>query len=116
VKLLWEPGKILIMKNKMAPKAVLNRVNALSNDNVISVYSGRPGCCCGCRGNHRHSTRFPNTGVYDYTVFNDRQVTKIINVLKEFAKLPGMLKEFDIQDDYVAFQTDSRLFIAYTGE
>lgn len=30
--------------------------------NVVSVYSGRPGCMCGCRGRHSYADRFARVG------------------------------------------------------
>jgi len=43
---------------------------------VASVYSGRPGCCCGCRGKHTHAT---GHATQDYHVVNDRTVRTIVN-------------------------------------
>lgn len=103
--------------NKQETKKVRDVVNALSMDNVVSVYTGRPGCCCGCRGNHRHNTKF-QTGdrVQSYSVFNDRQCRKVIKMLKTWVMLDELLGMFDVQNDYIAFQTESHLYVAYTGE
>lgn len=97
----------------MNRQAIIDAVNGLSKDNVISVYAGKPGCCCGCRGNHYHSSRFVEIEVYEHTVFNDGQVTRVINVLKKKLDCPEEFSGFDVQDQYVAHQTDTRLLIAY---
>ena len=101
----------------LTKQAMVDAVNALSKDTVINVYSGRPGCCCGCRGNHFHNTKFPDTDVYDHTVFNDRQVARVINVIKRaaIAVTDEDLKAFDLGGTYVAWQNDTRVYIAYTG-
>lgn len=54
-------------------------------EDVVSVYSGRPGCCCGCRGKHtyRSSTREEGTKLRGYKVWDkevsDRTVARIVN-------------------------------------
>lgn len=64
-----------------------------------SVYSGRPGCACGCRGKHSEKRG---------------QITRVLNVLL------ANLDDLDVSDDNIAVETVSettgerqRLYIAY---
>lgn len=69
---------------------------------VSSVYTGRPGCACGCRGNH--STN-PATIKY---------VVKVLNgMMAHGHDVDVSLTPFGDHDGYVAIETDTRLRIAY---
>jgi hypothetical protein len=67
---------------------------------VASVYAGRPGCACGCRGSH--STR----------PISIKRVVSSINLL-----IAANQHDIDVSitpyAPYVAVETDTRLRIAY---
>lgn len=93
----------------------------LTRDRIEHVYFGRPGCCCGCRGQHVYRTVTQQIGgkVRGYAVTGrevDNQtcehVLRIINVAIEAG-----LTEFDSRDDpdtpFVSAQHGGRVFIVY---
>lgn len=65
--------------------AEFNALSALLEDNrsIVSVYSGRPGCMCGCNGNYRYNSEHVDLGAkrrgypVDKEDVNDGQVTRI---------------------------------------
>jgi hypothetical protein len=67
-----------------------------TTEDVVSVYSGRPGCCCGCRGTH--SKRAANK-------------TRVLNVVK--AALANDKKSVEIGDFWAAAIINNRQFIVY---
>jgi hypothetical protein len=64
------------------------RLLAMTVAEVQSVYSGKPGCACGCRGNHRYNSQHVASASKNrgYAVtpeeVNDRQVKKVLEILK----------------------------------
>lgn len=56
-------------------------------DHVVSVYSGRPGCMCGCRGKHTYARAFVAEGskrrgyAVDQGEVSDRSVRTIVRKL-----------------------------------
>lgn len=56
-----------------------NKVGTVSNrellpDHIFQVYSGRPGCACGCQGTYYCSSA---EGAEDSTTYNPKEVTRI---------------------------------------
>ena len=67
----------------------------IDRSTITKVYSGRPGCGCGCRGRY-------------YT--DARNITRIVN---------AMNKRDDVRDDrgvYFTPENDERWFWAYTAQ
>lgn len=55
------------------------QLHHITTDDVMSVYTGINGrCCCGCSGNHRASSKFPDQG---YEV-SDLSVKRVLNSIK----------------------------------
>lgn len=89
------------------------KVTKIDIDKVLSVYSGRPGCACGCRGNYFYqadpklraaaSTRRGYT-VTDDEVRSKKALGRIINNMLATgqARLEG---------DHVWAETETRLYI-----
>lgn len=84
---------------------------------VRSVYSGRPGCCCGCRGKHTYSSAHraeaqENRG-YEITddEVNDKVVKLHVSRINKAiaAGDPGV--EFD--ENYACLETPTRWWIVY---
>jgi len=81
------------MAATLAPVEIL--VNHLQG--VSSVYSGRPGCACGCKGNH--ST-------------NPRVIKQIVRKVQQ-----AVIDGYQLQiwpGEYFAVETETRQYIVYT--
>lgn len=74
----------------------------LNGREVKQVYSGKPGCACGCKG--KHTKRDPQNLQAMKTIA--RHVATIKQLIADGAKP-------DTDENYVAVQTESRLYIAY---
>lgn len=74
----------------------------LNGREVVQVYSGRPGCACGCRGKHTKRNREDLQGMKTIA----RHVATIKKLIADGAKP-------DTDENYVAVQTESRLYVAY---
>jgi len=76
---------------------------------IQSVYSGRPGCCCGCRGKHTYATAFADKAPdYDRRV-SDRTVKLICNKINAAPKVQENGNHFfaEINDRwYIAYKAD----------
>jgi hypothetical protein len=69
----------------------------LERDAITTVYSGRPGCACGCKGHHTDS---------------QRSKTLIANKIR--AALEDFLPyDVELGVTYVSLETETRLLIAY---
>lgn len=97
------------------------RTSPLDKSKVRSVYSGRPGCCCGCKGNHRYASAFRKASgkARGYPVLDDevsdRSVSIIVNKLnRNIANGDNVLESPGLDGEtFVSFETESRLLIAY---
>src|SRR5208282_2899370 len=75
-----------------AKKAALALIASIKVSDVSSVYSGKPGCCCGCNGNHRYNSQHVESASKNrgYAVtpdeVNDRQVVKVIGIIQQNAE------------------------------
>lgn len=92
----------------------------LTTDKVYSVYSGRPGCCCGCRGKHTYASRHRdwasrNRGypVRDEEV-NDRTVTLIVNKINKAGSIHPTF--VDVKPGYYFMDIGSRYYVAYVRD
>jgi hypothetical protein len=72
-------------------------MNIVSKDQVTAVYSGRQGCCCGCRGNHSNSPR---------------SISIAVNKINKVAS-GDIVGTLDISASYVAADIGDRVVIAY---
>lgn len=77
---------------------------------VSSVYSGRPGCACGCRGKHTYASAHRGYPVTDNEV-SDRTVKMMVNKMNKLISDP--CNEIDYGGSYVACETCTRLYIVY---
>ena len=65
-----------------------NSVSTITTDSVRAVYSGRPGCMCGCRGNYRYNPQHVEEASVDrgYVVkpseVNIAQVTRVLHIVQ----------------------------------
>jgi len=81
-------------------------------DKVISVYRGRPGCMCGCRGKHRYASKFRAVAGkqrgYDVTddEVSDRSVKLVVAKLERDPSTK-------IEDGIAYVDTGTRRYVAY---
>jgi hypothetical protein len=85
-------------------------------NDVSSVYSGRHGCCCGCRGKHTYASAHrqwasENRGYkVEANEVNDRTVKMIV---KKIELAAGNGYDVVVQNGLVSVDTDGRTYIAY---
>lgn len=86
---------------------------SLALDDVLSVYSGKPGkCCCGCSGLHRYASRFRREAsegrgykVTDDEV-NDTRVKRLLGIVQD-------APEVEVGSNNVSAVVDGRLYVVY---
>ena len=94
----------------------MKTIELIDKSNVMSVYSGRPGCCCGCRGKHYYASalRGDATVKRGYSIqddeVNDGMVTRVVNLINKAIEDGS---EVEIKKDYYCLETESRWYIAY---
>lgn len=93
---------------------MLATTTKIDAEKVISVYSGRPGCACGCRGKHTYATRVAEemSKRRGYPV-NTSDNTVYLIVGKMNALLAEGLGRTDEDGHFVSVETETRLYIAY---
>lgn len=97
--------------------ALVIKIDALTTDDVRSVYSGTPGCCCGCRGTHTVNPRFRSevATARGYDVADDEcnasVIARILNTIKRHDE--HGTATIETERDYVAAETETRIWIAY---
>ena len=63
-------------------------LRSLTANDVVSVYSGKPGCACGCNGNYRYAAKYAAEAgkdrgyVVDADEVNDKQVRRVLKLLQ----------------------------------
>ena len=88
-------------------------------EDVKRVYSGKPGCMCGCRGTYRSPstvTLAELSAAKGYEAepkeINDRQVRKVVAILnKELADCRA--ENVEATEDYTYLEVDGRAYCAY---
>lgn len=94
----------------------MNKINweNLTIDKVMSVYSGKPGCACGCRGKHTTSHKNRELAAkhrgYAYADedVSDRTVKLIFNkVMRNYRD------KIEVGTNNISVETDTRLYIIY---
>jgi hypothetical protein len=94
--------------------------NLIDIEKVISAYSGRQGCMCGCRGKYYYAKKSQeeagnNRGydVFDKEV-NDGMVKRIANFINENR---SKFAELDFHSDYIyAELSENRCYCVYLKE
>ena len=99
--------------------AQLATLAALTAADVVAVYSGKPGCACGCRGKYSYSSehRARASKHRGYRVeddeISDRNVTRILNLMKANANDVQYIEDgiyvFDLHENrtYTLYTLDS---------
>jgi hypothetical protein len=89
------------------------QIAALTDADILSVYSGRPGCACGCRGIHRYNPAYPSEGSKErgYKVEPDEMnighVRKVLKIIKDNA---SSVKR---GGNNLSIETGGKLYIIY---
>lgn len=90
-------------------------------NHVASVYSGRKGCACGCRGRHSYASQFrlhrPSYLSGDDGI-NDRSVRIITNRVTELLEdRNAPISRVMVSDDWIAVDlTHDRTYTIYFGD
>ncbi len=75
-------------------------IQAITPEQIESVYSGEVGkCCCGCSGKYGYTSRHAATAAARSAKVNDRQVSRILAVVKAnaaAAKIHGACVSVDL--------------------
>lgn len=79
-----------------------------TRQNVVKVYSGKPGCMCGCRGNWTYSENAKSDCGYEPTR-NERVVSRIYNAVMSN---PDRITDVDAGCVYV---NGNRNMVVYFG-
>ena len=89
-------------------------INIVTTYDILQVYSGRPGCGCGCRGSYRYNPAHmeeaktdARSRILEKSDFNAAQVAKILRLMKQH---PDELKCDSV---VIAWETDTRYYWAY---
>lgn len=84
---------------------------------VAHVYSGKPGCCCGCRGKHTYASTYRQDSqdrrgykINDDEV-NDHTVRRIYKTVSRM--LTEGVGERMVEDDFTSIETETRLYVIY---
>ena len=91
------------------------RTEKLTLDEIQSVYSGKHGCACGCKGKHSYRSIVRSHGdlirgyALDDEDVNDRIVARHLSTINAAIERG----EATNGDGYVAFETETRTFVAY---
>ena len=81
-------------------------------ENVMSVYAGRPGCMCGCRGKHTYASKYVCEASKDrgYEVtpdeVSDRTIKIIVNKLAKN-------EDTEYDDGMFYLDTPTRSYVVY---
>jgi len=93
-------------------------IQKLTKEDVLRVYSGRPGCRCGCKGTYRapacNAKQAEASCGYklDDEDISDRQVTRVLNVLKRNSD--DCHQELaDPKCKYINLEFNGRVYTAY---
>ena len=102
-------------RNVISREAALAFIASVTPEKVRSVYSGRTGCACGCRGNHRYHPEHvaeasANRG---YAVTEDEVSKRSISIVLNKVKRASNAVVLD--GNILSFEDDSRdrLYIVY---
>lgn len=94
----------------------------LTVQDILKVYSGRPGCACGCRGNYRYRKETVEEGTksrgyaVDKSDINEAQVKKVLKFMQDYAARTDV--DFAdalimVKGDYVAYEVGNKVYVIY---
>jgi hypothetical protein len=83
---------------------------------VRQTYSGRPGCCCGCRGKHRFASKYREgaQAARGYPISDDEVSDRSVDLtVRKINALIAGGADATYDPDYVSVDTMTRTYIAY---
>jgi hypothetical protein len=90
-------------------------INNLTANDILSIYSGKPGCCCGFNGKHKCNPthreeyeKFNGYSVTDEDLASPTAMTRMVNLFKKNASQLTLDAESN-----VSFETSTRSYIIY---
>ena len=93
-------------------------MDKIDSTKVKKVYSGKPGCMCGCRGSYRYSSRVPLAEIEvargyaaKLTEVNDRQVSKVTSIMNII--IEHHPETIDQGGEYLYAELDGRAYCVY---
>ena len=90
--------------------AASRQLRALTPDKLTAAYSGRPGCACGCRGQHYKAGETPN---------DNRQIARILHVIQKAHETHIIEPDANsegltyVPGSHFAFDTNARNYVIY---
>jgi hypothetical protein len=90
-------------------------LSTLTPANVRSVYSGRHGCACGCRGKHsvNPAHRAEAERVQGYVVADSECSEREVRRVLALVQAPGASVEACDDGEWFSVETETRLYIVY---
>jgi len=87
----------------------------LTPANVRSVYAGRLGCACGCRGKHKANPahRAELEQARGYAVTDDECSEREIRRVLAIVQAPGAPVDYSDDGEWFSVETSTRLYIVY---
>ena len=91
-------------------------LDTLTPDAIISAYSGRPGCACGCRGKWRYTSAHQALGgtergyPVDEDEVSDRGVARVLSNARKSASAAKV----SLEGSTLSVETSDRLYIFTT--
>lgn len=96
-------------------------LRSLTAEDVMSVYSGKPGCACGCNGNYRYNSAHQALGTahrgyaVDAEDVNDKQVRRVLKLVQT-ADLGDSSWMASKDGDWYSVTLGGRVYTVYTVE
>ena len=103
---------------KIRPDQVAMIVASLVPNDIMSVYSGKDGCCCcGCSGTHYYPPGAVGAAAWGGNI-SSAMVTKVFNLLRRATYGTGHgLSPVEVNETYLSTTTSTgRVYVAYLTE
>lgn len=99
-------------------------IQQANKDNILSVYSGKPGCMCGCVGKHYYNPVYKDEGTKrrGYEVSDEetsiRMITRVLNLLRDVASdlSADESSKLVVDDNYFYARINNRDYVAYVRD
>jgi hypothetical protein len=82
-------------------------------NSIMSVYSGRPGCACGCRGKHTYKPELKEVAGENrgYPVHDDECSSRTVKMIVN--KMNTLNPNLEQEHNHYSIELPNRLYIAY---
>jgi len=89
----------------------VRQIMAVTPAQIVRVYSGKPGCMCGCRGRYWPKGEPDEEGFLKIPV-DDRQIRRILGIIQQNAASHGA----DIDEMCLWFENETKNYVAYLAQ